>query len=49
MIMLPKIDTKEWQLLVNSVQHLVITPGNLDQIFNTRFPLSAMPAAMTET
>lgn len=42
MIMLPKIDTKEWQLLVNSVQRLVITPGNLDQIFNTRFPLSAM-------
>lgn len=33
--MLPKIDTKEWQLLVNSVQHLVITLENLDQIFNT--------------
>lgn len=35
MIMLPQIDPKEWQLLVNSLQNFVITLENLDQIFNT--------------
>lgn len=35
MIMLPQIDPKEWQLLVNSLQNFVITLEKLDQIFNT--------------